>query len=89
MSSFLKPSYYVLSPCSPVASTPLLQSLWWCVAITALLFFFLGPHPWHMEFSRQGVELELQLPATATTMVTRDPSHIFDLPPLLTATLDP
>ena len=42
-------------------------------------FFFLGPHSWHMEFSRLGVELELQLPAYATGTATWDPSHICDL----------
>ena len=33
-------------------------------------FFFLGPHPWHMEVARLGVKSELQLPvyATATEM---------------------
>ena len=33
-------------------------------------FVFLGPHSWHMEVPRLGVELELQLPActTATAM---------------------
>ena len=25
------------------------------------VFVFLGPHPWHMEVPRLGVELELQL----------------------------
>ena len=37
----------------------------------------LGPHPWHMEVSRLGVELELKLPAYTT--VTADLSHICDL----------
>ena len=40
-------------------------------------FFFLGPHLWYMEVPRLGVELALQLPATATA--TQDPSHICDL----------
>ena len=29
-------------------------------------FVFLGPHPWHMEVPRQGVQLEFQLPAYTT-----------------------
>ena len=29
-------------------------------------FFFLGPHPWHREVPRLGVELELQLLAYST-----------------------
>ena len=40
--------------------------------ITFFFFFvFLGPHPWHREVLRLGVEL--QLPAYATAMATRDP----------------
>lgn len=35
--------------------------------------FFLGPHPWHMEVSRGGVETELQLLAYATATAMRDP----------------
>ena len=27
--------------------------------ILKLFFFFLGPHPWHMEVPRPGVQLEL------------------------------
>ena len=47
------------------------------------LFFlfvcFLGPSLWHMEVPRLGVELELQLPAYATTTAMPDPSYICDL----------
>ena len=42
-------------------------------------FFFLGPHLWHMEVPRVGVESELQLPAYATASVTLDLSCIGDL----------
>ena len=42
-------------------------------------FVFLGPHQWHMEVSRLGVELELQLPAYTTATATQDPSHICKL----------
>ena len=40
------------------------------------LFIFLGPHPWHMEVPRVGVEWELQLLAytTATAMPDHRPS---------------
>ena len=40
---------------------------------------FLGPHPWHMEVPRLGVESDLQLWAYATATATQDPSHICDL----------
>ena len=43
------------------------------------LLVFLGPHPWHMEVPRLGVELELQLPAYTTATATWDPSRICDL----------
>ena len=45
------------------------------------LFFCgsLGRHPQHMEVPRLGVELELQPPAYATAIATRDPSHVCDL----------
>ena len=43
---------------------------------TAVFFFFvfLGPHLWHMEVLRLGVELELQLPAYTTATATPDVS---------------
>ena len=31
------------------------------IIIAIIVCFFLGPHPWHMEVPRLGVELELQL----------------------------
>ena len=38
--------------------------------------FFLGPHQWHMEVPRLGVELELKLPAsTAPHGNTRSLTH--------------
>ena len=42
-----------------------------------------------MEVPRLGVELELQLPAYTTAIATQDPSHVWDLPSQLMATLDP
>ena len=44
-----------------------------------LSFVFLGPHPWHVEAPRLGVQSELSLPAYATAMATRDPSRVCDL----------
>ena len=44
-----------------------------------LFLIFLGPHPWHMEVPRLGVERELQLPAYARATATPEPSHICDL----------
>ena len=49
-------------------------------------FCFLGPHLWHMEVPRLGVESELQLPAYATATATGDPSYTT---PQLTAVPDP
>ena len=53
------------------------------VAINNILYyfilFFLGPHLWHMEVPRLGVESELQLLAYATVTATPDLSHIWDL----------
>ena len=40
------------------------------------LFIFLGPHSWHMEVPRLGVESELQLPAYATATAMWDLSCI-------------
>ena len=42
-------------------------------------FFFLGPHVWHVEVPRLGVESELQLLPYTTATATRDPSHACDL----------
>ena len=42
-------------------------------------FCFLGPHPWHLEVPRLGVESELQLLVYATATVTWELSHICDL----------
>ena len=45
----------------------------------AFSFFFLGPHPQHMEVPRRGVKLELRLLAYSTATATWDLSHIRDL----------
>ena len=42
-------------------------------------FGFLGLHPWHIEFPRLRVKLELWLPAYGTATATQDPSHICNL----------
>ena len=42
-------------------------------------FLFLGPHLKHMEVSRLGAELALEMPAYATATATPDPSSIFNL----------
>ena len=55
-------------------------SLYVCVCVCVYVFVFLGPHPWHMEVPRLGVESELQLPAYATATATPDRSHIWELP---------
>ena len=50
-----------------------------CFVLFWFWFFwvFLGPNPLHMEVLRPGAELELQLPAYATS--TPDPSHVYNL----------
>ena len=40
--------------------------------IYLFIFGFLGPHPWHMEVPKLGVESELQLPAYTTATATPD-----------------
>ena len=45
-------------------------------------FVFLGLYVQHMEIPRLGVKLELQLPAYATAIGTRDPSGVCDTGPL-------
>ena len=52
--------------------SPSLFQLWFNISLS--LFFFLGPHLWHMDIPRPGVELELQLPAYATATATGNPS---------------
>ena len=42
-------------------------------------FFFLGPHPWHVEVPRLGVKSEVQLPSYATATATQDLSRICNL----------
>ena len=42
-------------------------------------FAFLGPHLWHMEVPRLGVESELQLPAYTAATATSDLSCVCDL----------
>ena len=41
-----------------------------------LSFVFLGPHPWHVDIPRLGVELELQMLAYATATEMQDLSHV-------------
>ena len=55
-----------------------------------VLFFFLGPHPQHMEDPGLGVKSELQLLAYATDTAIQDPSksYLWSTPQLM-ATLDP
>ena len=42
-------------------------------------FLFLGPHQWHVEFPRLGVQSELKLPAYTTATAMLDLSLICDL----------
>ena len=47
-----------------------------CFACLFIYIFFLGPHLWHMEIPRVGVESNLQLPSFGTATATPDPSCI-------------
>ena len=51
----------------------------WHSAVTFFFFCFLVPNPWLVEVPRLGVKLELQLPACATAIATRDLSQVCDL----------
>ena len=46
---------------------------------SSLFSFFLGPHLWHIEIPRLGVELQLQLLAYALVTALPDPSRIHNL----------
>ena len=54
----------------------------------SIITFLGGPHPWHMDIPRLGVESELQLLAYTTATATRDLSRICPIPQLMT-TPDP
>ena len=60
----------MISLCILLSSSISGQPVYWWVFVVVCL---LGPHPWHVEFPRLGVKLDLQLPATATA--TWDPSR--------------
>ena len=49
------------------------------IILSILFFCFLGPHLWHMEAPRLGVESELQLPIYTTATATLDLSCVCDL----------
>ena len=48
--------------------------------ICCLFFFFLRPHPQHMEVPRVGVKSEQQLPAYATATAMWDLSRVRAIP---------
>jgi len=56
---------------------------YYLLKLTYIFFFFflvfLGPHLWHMEVPRLGVESELQLLAYTTATAMQDPSRICNL----------
>uniref|UniRef100_A0A8D0NTF1 Uroplakin 1A n=1 Tax=Sus scrofa TaxID=9823 RepID=A0A8D0NTF1_PIG len=79
--SFLPPTVFLSSP---TPHTPLSGFLFLSPPSGSFFFVcfspvFLGPHPWHKEVPRLGVELELQPPACTTAAATPDPSPICDL----------
>ena len=77
-------SWVVCLLSSQVSSPGLLFCTSLCLRLPFLAFFFffyclLGLHPQHMEASRLGIELELQLPAYTTATAMPYPSFICDL----------
>ena len=66
-----------LGKLSPRPRTGQLGNIW-----ARFIYLFLwGPHPWHMEVSRLGVESELQLLAYTTAIAMPDLSHVCNLHP--------
>ena len=66
---------------SAIADWPpeiLLNSIFVFLSFFFFFFFFSGPHPQHVEVSRQGVKWELQLPTYTSAIAMRDPSHVCD-----------
>ena len=55
------------------------QTLTWFHFLSFSFFALFLPHSWHMEVSRLGVKLELQLPAYTTATATQDPRCICNL----------
>ena len=56
-----------------------METCGWSELFIYLFFVFLGPHPWHMQVPRLGLELELQLLAYVTVTAMEDQSCVFDL----------
>ena len=59
---------------------PIKYSISWNKTILkTVFFFFLGPHPQHMEVPRLGAGSELQLPVYTTATAMPDLSWVYDL----------
>ena len=58
---------------------PLLRRPFFLSFLSFSFFFFLWPHPLHMEVPRLRVQQELQLPAYTTAAAMQDPSCVCDL----------
>ena len=58
---------------------PVDESSFASIVFFSFFHFFLGPHLWHMEVPRLGVQSELQLPAYATATAMSDLSRICNL----------
>ena len=58
---------------------PIAMELKILIYMKHIFFFFLGPHPWHMEVPGLGVESELQLLIYTTVTAMPDLSHVCNL----------
>ena len=63
-------SFQIIYPVLPGSRPSEFKPL--CLAFM-IFFFFLGPHPQHMEVPRLGVKLELQMLAYTTATAMPDP----------------
>ena len=74
---------FIFSTCgNPINPGPFTHLSIISLVILLLLFVcfvFLGPHSWHTEVPRVGVQSELQPPAYTRATATTDPNCVYDL----------
>ena len=67
----IEPAFWRCRDAEPIV--PQREILAWLLLSFFFFFCFLGLHPWHMEVSRLGVELEVQQPTYTTVTAMPDP----------------